>query len=377
MVIDMYKIKVKCCCSSPSAPILILSELLKPGHVVDIEWGPSTSLEIIPAVGQAVCFSSIFSICRYLARTASGVLYGKTNLEKTEVDHWLEYCGRRYTVSEFNDCMQMLNRTLSLVTYLVGDALTLADVCVWSMLYGNKQFLSLLSEDLVPENLSRWYTFLSKKSAFKSVPNMFPNEIVDRKEETTKEKVEDRGKFTDLPGAEMGNVIVRFPPEASGYLHIGHAKAALLNAHYQSAFQGKLIMRFDDTNPEKEKEDFEKVILEDVSLLEIKPDIFTYTSDHFDLLLEKCEFLLKSAAAYVDDTESEVMKNEREQRVDSKNRNNDVAKNWHMWEEMKKGTDFGKSCCVRAKIDMTSDNGCLRDPTLYRCKSMSHPRTLR
>ena len=75
------------------------------------------------------------------------------------------------------------------------------------------------------------------------------------------------GTFIELPGAEMGKVVTRFPPEASGYLHIGHAKAALLNAHYQREFKGKLVMRFDDTNPAKEKEDFEKIILEDVKML--------------------------------------------------------------------------------------------------------------
>jgi len=69
----------------------------------------------------------------------------------------------------------------------------------------------------------------------------------------------DEGKLPDLPGAEMGKVVVRFPPEASGYLHIGHAKAALINQHYQKAFQGKLILRFDDTNPAKENAHFEEV----------------------------------------------------------------------------------------------------------------------
>lgn len=179
----------------------------------------------------------------------------------------------------------------------------------------------------------------------------------------------------DLPDAKEGEVIVRFPPEASGYLHIGHAKAALLNQYYQVAFKGKLVFRFDDTNPEKEKEDFEKIILEDVARLQIKPDFHTYTSDHFELMLQKCEEMIKNGKAYVDDTVPDIMKQEREQRIENKNRNNSIEKNLQMWEEMKKGTEYGQKCCVRAKIDMKSDNGCLRDPAMYRCKQMKHPRT--
>ena len=134
-------------------------------------------------------------------------------------------------------------------------------------------------------------------------------------------------------------------------------------------------MRFDDTNPDKEKADFEKVILEDVSLLQIKPDKFSHTSDYFDVMLEMCTKLLENGKAYVDDTDPEIMKQEREQRVESKNRNNSKEKNFKMWKEMVEGTEVGKKCCVRAKIDMESDNGCMRDPTIYRCKTEPHPKT--
>ncbi|XP_055357767.1 bifunctional glutamate/proline--tRNA ligase-like [Paramacrobiotus metropolitanus] len=190
-----------------------------------------------------------------------------------------------------------------------------------------------------------------------------------------KRGTKDVGRFVDLPGAEVGKVIVRFPPEASGFLHVGHAKAALLNQYYRDAFQGTLIMRFDDTNPEKEKEDFEKIVLEDLQMLEVKYDKLTYTSDSFDKLLVYCEQMIKDGNAYVDDTEPEKMKQEREERKESKCRNNSVEKNLQLWNEMKQGSEIGQKCCVRAKMDMNSDNGCMRDATIYRCKPQHHPRT--
>lgn len=95
-----------------------------------------------------------------------------------------------------------------------------------------------------------------------------------------------------------------------------------MNQYYQEAFEGKLIMRFDDTNPAKENVHFEKVILEDVAMLDIKPDMFTHTSQYFDLMLEYCEKLLKEGRAYVDDTDAELMKTQREQKIESANRSN-------------------------------------------------------
>ncbi|XP_073409433.1 bifunctional glutamate/proline--tRNA ligase-like isoform X3 [Dendrobates tinctorius] len=267
--------------------------------------------------------------------------------------------------SMFSATLQELNHSLSLRTYLVGDALTLADISIFSALAVSAPWQEHIQKNKAAVNVRRWYAFLEP-----TVPYQGKLSVA-----APAEKKQDVGKFVELPGAEMGKVIVRFPPEASGYLHIGHAKAALLNQHYQVNFKGKLIMRFDDTNPEKEKEDFEKVILEDVSMLQIKPNQFTYTSDHFEKIIEYAEKLIREGKAYVDDTPAEQMKAEREQRIESKHRSNNVEKNQQMWEEMKKGSELGQTCCLRAKIDMNSNNGCMRDPTLFRCKTQPHPRT--
>uniref|UniRef100_A0A8C3HGL0 Glutamyl-prolyl-tRNA synthetase 1 n=1 Tax=Chrysemys picta bellii TaxID=8478 RepID=A0A8C3HGL0_CHRPI len=277
-------------------------------------------------------------------------LYGSNLLEHTEIDHWLEFSATKLsTGAQFGSALLELNHCLSLRTYLVGNSLSLADLCVWAVLKG----INYTVQNKAPVHMKRWYGFLEAQCAFQSV-----------------EKKQDVGKFVELPGAEMGKVIVRFPPEASGYLHIGHAKAALLNQHYQVNFKGKLIMRFDDTNPEKEKEDFEKVILEDVAMLHIKPDQFTYTSDHFETIMKYAEKLIQEGKAYVDDTPAEQMKMDIKFFCLVA-----VEKNLQMWEEMKKGTECGQMCCLRAKIDMNSNNGCMRDPTLYRCKNQPHPRT--
>lgn len=149
-------------------------------------------------------------------------------------------------------------------------------------------------------------------------------------------------------------------------------------------------MRFDDTNPAKENAHFEQVIKEDLKMLGVVPDRWTHSSDQFDVMLEYCEKLLKEGNAYVDDTDTETMRKEREERKDSKNRNNGKfflvlqlllssflvpGQNLEMWEEMKKGTERGQQCCVRIKMNMKDNNGALRDPTIYRCKAETHVRT--
>ncbi|VDD83405.1 unnamed protein product [Mesocestoides corti] len=188
-------------------------------------------------------------------------------------------------------------------------------------------------------------------------------------------KFEEGGKFEDLPGAKIGEVVVRFPPEASGFMHIGHAKAALLNYHYKQIFKGKLLLRFDDTNPAKENADFEEAILADLPRLGVHWDSLTYTSDYFDRMIDFCTQLIKDGKAYADDTDAETMRNQREARQESACRHNSVEKNLAMWKEMQEATEHGLKTCIRAKIDMSSDNGAMRDPTIFRCKLEPHIRT--
>ncbi|XP_056623093.1 bifunctional glutamate/proline--tRNA ligase isoform X2 [Triplophysa dalaica] len=357
--------------SNPPLGALLAAEHVKGSVNLSVEEGKDTKLY----VSDQVLFSDVNSITRFFARVAPALgLYGSNMMEQTEVDHWLEFSARRLCGrSNLSLALLEVDKTLALRTFLVGRSVTLADLSVWSALKGNAE--SQVKSGSYP-HLCRWFSFMSSQVPFSSVGNKWASKIpASKTAPVEKEKKQDLGKFVELPGAEMGKVVVRFPPEASGYLHIGHAKAALLNQHYQISFKGKLIMRFDDTNPEKEKEDFEKVILEDVAMLQIKPDQFTYTSDHFPAIQRLAEKLLQEGKAYIDDTPPDIMKQEREQRVESHNRSNSVKKNKQMWDEMKKGSEYGQTCCMRAKIDMNSNNGCMRDPTLYRCKNAPHPRT--
>lgn len=106
-----------------------------------------------------------------------------------------------------------------------------------------------------------------------------------------------------LKGAKEGEVVTRFPPEPSGYLHIGHAKAALINYHYSQIYKGKMIFRIDDTNVDKEKDEYVESIIEDLKTLGVKwhADI-THTSDHFDYLQAMAEELIKEGNGYCDPT---------------------------------------------------------------------------
>lgn len=152
-----------------------------------------------------------------------------------------------------------------------------------------------------------------------------------------------------------------------GYLHIGHAKAALLNDYFANeAFDGKLIVRFDDTNPSKEKQEYEDSIVEDVKLLGIKITRITHTSDYFQQIYETAERLIREGNAYADDTDQEIQKSDRKNRLPSARRDRPAEESLAMFKEMKEGTELGKKHCIRARIAYESSNGSMRDPIIYR-----------
>lgn len=141
----------------------------------------------------------------------------------------------------------------------------------------------------------------------------------------------------------------------------------MLNDYFANeAFDGKLIVRFDDTNPSKEKQEFEDSIIYDTKLLGIKIDRITHTSDYFQELYETAEKLIRSGNAYADDTDPEIQKADRKDRKPSKCRDRPVEESLAMFKEMKEGTDLGRKHCIRARIAYDSNNGSMRDPVIYR-----------
>jgi glutamyl-tRNA synthetase len=167
-----------------------------------------------------------------------------------------------------------------------------------------------------------------------------------------------------LKDPQVGKVVTRFPPEPSGYMHIGHMKAALLNQFFAKKYEGKMQVRFDDTNPAKESVDFEPVILEDLARLDIIPDKVTHTSDYFPEIEKHMEKAIKDGFAYCDEMDAETMSAQRYDGIESEARKNSVEKNLALWKELLAGKN--SKVCVRAKIDMQSTNRTLRDPVLYR-----------
>jgi glutaminyl-tRNA synthetase len=183
----------------------------------------------------------------------------------------------------------------------------------------------------------------------------------------------------DLSSGRVKQAVTRFPPEPNGYLHIGHAKSIALNFGIAADFGGKCNLRFDDTNPAKEEQEYIDAIKRDVAWLGYKWDNLFHASDYFEKLYEWAEHLIKAGKAYVDDQTQEEMRLARgtltEAGRDSAFRGRSVDENLDLFRRMRAGEFPNGARVLRAKIDMASGNINLRDPVLYRILHAPHPRT--
>ena len=184
----------------------------------------------------------------------------------------------------------------------------------------------------------------------------------------------------DLEEGVYDHVMTRFPPEPNGYLHIGHAKAILLNYGLAQEYHGKFNLRFDDTNPTKEKVEFVESIKEDVLWLGADfEDRLYFASDYFEQMYEAAVTLIKKGKAYVCDLSAEEIREYRgtlkEPGKESPYRNRSVEENLDLFERMRNGEFKDGEKVLRAKIDMASGNMNMRDPVIYRVAHMHHHNT--
>ncbi len=184
----------------------------------------------------------------------------------------------------------------------------------------------------------------------------------------------------DLQTGRFKGVVTRFPPEPNGYLHIGHAKAICLDFGLAQEFGGRCHLRFDDTNPTKESQEYVDAIMRDVRWLGFDWGEHLYhASDYFDRLYEWAVGLIKAGRAYVDDLTADEMRETRgtltEPGSGSPYRNRSVEENLDLFERMRRGEFADGTRTLRAKIDMAAGNLNLRDPVMYRIRKTPHQRT--
>ncbi|KYK58797.1 glutamyl-trna synthetase [Drechmeria coniospora] len=235
----------------------------------------------------------------------------------------------------------------------------------------------LAAVDLAHGNILRWYTYVEYSVPWVSdvAASVTAASVAERTKGRAEASTRGASYDIDLPTLQ-GPVVTRFPPEPSGYLHIGHAKAALLNEYFAHQTPGgTLICRFDDTNPSNESLEFQDAIIDDLGLLGIVPDKTTFSSDHFHLMYGYALQLIRDGRAFADHSELGKGDEARRRRLPSKRRNLSIDETLARFDDMKTGSAEGQRWCLRAKIAHDSANGAMRDPVIYRCNPTPHHRT--
>ncbi|MDE1770051.1 MAG: glutamate--tRNA ligase [Thaumarchaeota archaeon] len=222
-----------------------------------------------------------------------------------------------------------------------------------------KDIIPLISQEVIDVNK------LSVESQKEELESKYPELLI------VKPKSERIG-LPPLEGAEQGNVITRFPPEPNGYPHIGHAKASIIDEEYAKMYGGKLILRFDDTNPEKERLEYYAAIKVGLDWLGVKYDLVKNTSDDMELIYKKARELIDAGHAYVCTCDKESISKNRREMLSCKCRSGNLEQNITRWNKMFEKFKPGEAI-VRFLGDMSSENTVMRDPTLLRIIDETHP----
>ncbi|CAK9170906.1 unnamed protein product [Ilex paraguariensis] len=295
----------------------------------------------------------INELLRYLGGNGTILnFYGIDAFESGQIDKWLECASVFASGSEFEGACAYVDEYLRQCTFLVGHNLSIADIAIWSSLAGTGQRWESLRKSKKYQNLVRWFNsiFVEYNDALSEVISTF---------------VGKKGLGKPMASKVKGKEQQDSNP---------HSKHVNGSANERAMYQGQVIVRFDDTNPAKESNEFVDNILKDIQTLGIKYEKVTYMSDYFPKLMEKAEELICEGKAYVDDTPRDQMQKERMDGIESKCRNNSSEENMKLWEEMIAGSERGLQCCLRGKLDMQDPNKSLRDPVYYRCNPMPHHR---
>lgn len=355
------------------------------GEVVEItykdaavisEKGPSSTAALHHLEGSTFVSKDIVTAFAAEYKALAGTDAASTN-------EWIDFAYKRL-VGDFKSvspALEELDDHLALRTCFVDHKIRAADLAIYGVLKINAPALGAVKKSTYV-NLGRWFRYVDTYPAIVAATQQLQTEIsasakkAKASSETSKKSSNNANFEIGLQDAKIGSVVTRFPPEPSGYLHIGHAKAAMLNQYFAQKYQGKLIVRFDDTNPSKEKSEFQDSILQDLDLLGIKGDVLSFTSDHFQTLYDLAVKLIEQGDAYVDDTDQATMRTQRMEGIASKRRDRTVEENLQLFTtEMRHATEIGKISCLRAKMSVDDNNKALRDPVIYRVNETPHHRT--
>ena len=243
------------------------------------------------------------------------------------------------------------------------------DKIVLGKILGTEPSLRTQVKEIMPDiiEIVNSVNQMSQDQIRRQIQDKFPDLLAERPK-----KQEEREGLPPLEGAEQGKVVTRFPPEPNGYPHIGHAKAAIIDEEYAKMYGGKLILRFDDTNPEAERKEYYAAIKVGLDWLEVKYDRVKNTSDDIELLYKKCQEMLDGNYAYVCTCKQETISANRREMKPCKCSMGEMEQNKERWDKM--FTKYGQGdAIVRFRGNMSSENTVMRDPVMFRIIETKHP----